>query len=67
MNASLLAPGMRVLGRDHHLIGTIHSVDLEAFKVVDSESGASGHVRFELIRTVDGQVHLVTGGCGFDR
>ena len=67
MNASLLASGMRVLGRDHHLIGTVQRVDLHDFTVVDAASGASGLVRFELVQSIDGEVHLVTGGCGFDR
>jgi hypothetical protein len=67
MNASLLAPGMRVRGRDHHLIGTVQSVDLDDFTVVDAGSGASGQVRFELVQSVDGEVHLITGGCSFYR
>lgn len=66
MDLAAIRRGMDVVSRDGRVLGTVESVDIEDFTIVERQSLADGRVRGELVGSVDERVHLNVGPCGLD-
>jgi hypothetical protein len=66
VEASLVVVGMRVLSCDQSLLGAVEKVGDSDFTLVDSKTGASARVSYELVEAIDDAVHLMIGPSELD-